>query len=260
MSNPRARPSITASWFSSAVPRRSRLSREERAPWPASLAVSLALHLGVLALLIVRFVGLGGAPLNHPPPMAQIELVVQNTPTVGAGARQRGQKPTPPPAPPAALKAPPPNPAPPAPAAEALATPPPAPATPAPRPAPATPAHEEPAVRLGEGGDPGTGLVRGPNVIPAGPDSKVHNKPPVYPEQAARRGEQGRVLLLAHVGADGSTIAVDVVESSGYDLLDRAAHDAVAKWRFRPAMADGQPVDSEMPVEINFDLNGRRAW
>lgn len=261
MSNLRARPSITASWFYSAAPRRSRLVCSGPVPRSARpFAVSLALHLGVLAFLIVRFVPLGGEARNRPPPMAQIELVVQNTPTVGDGPRQTGRKPAPPPRPPAATRTPPPNPAPPAPNAEALATPPPVPAAPAPKPAPAAPSHEEPAVRLGEGGDPGTGLVSGPQVIPAGPDSKVHNRPPAYPAQAARLREGGRVLIVVRVGTDGSPVAVDVVQSSGYEILDRAAHDAVVKWRFRPAMADGRPVESKIPLEFNFDLNSKRAW
>ena len=55
-------------------------------------------------------------------------------------------------------------------------------------------------------------------------------------------GEQGQVRLDVHVGADGGVIDVQMRESSGSPSLDRSAMQAVRKWRFRPAMVDGQPV------------------
>ncbi len=241
-----------------------------------AFAVSAGAHLFVLALLLLRIVPFGAPVKEARPPLAKVELVVQDTPTVGDGPREKPQKPAPPAAAPAAETAPdakpaarPTPPLPPLPAADkqdqvtlpkteptaTAATE----ARPAPPSPPARPSHAAPAVRLGLGGDPGTGLVHGPNVIPAGPDSTVHNIPPAYPEAAAMLHEQGRVMLLVHVAPDGRAAAVDVVESSGYLLLDRAAHDAVAKWRFRPAMAGDAPVASEMPIEINFDLENKRA-
>ena len=241
-----------------------------------AFAVSAGIHLFVLALLLLRIVPFGAAVKEAEPPLAKVELVVQDTPTVGSGPREKAEKPAPNPAPkaaPTAKEAPnakaaakPTPPLPPLPEAnkpdqvllpkteQTAAT------APAAQPAPpAPPSHAAPAIRLGLGGDPGTGIVTGPDVIPAGPDSTVHNIPPAYPEAAAMLHEQGRVVLLVHVAPDGSTAAVDVVRSSGYLLLDRAAHDAVAKWRFRPAMAGGAPVASEMPIEINFDLESKRV-
>ncbi len=241
-----------------------------------AFAVSAGAHLFVLALLLLRIVPFGTPVKEAEPPLAKVELVVQDTPTVGDGRREKPQEPAPTPAAPTAEATPdakaaaqPTPPLPPLPEADkpdqvtlpktektAAAA---AQARPAPPTPPARPSHAAPAVRLGLGGDPGTGLVTGPNVIPAGPDSTVHNIPPAYPEAAAMLHEQGRVMLLVHVAPDGSTAAVDVVESSGYLLLDRAAHDAVAKWRFRPATSNGAPVASEMPIEINFDLESKRA-
>jgi protein TonB len=91
-------------------------------------------------------------------------------------------------------------------------------------------------------------------VIPAGPDSTVHNAPPVYPEEAARRNEQGTVHLLIHVGPDGSATAVDIVRSSGYPLLDDAARRAVLGWHFRPGTQGGVPVASVLPFNVHFEL------
>ncbi len=68
------------------------------------------------------------------------------------------------------------------------------------------------------------------------------NVAPAYPSSARRMGEQGRVKLDVHVGLDGAVIDVQVRESSGSAALDRSATEAVRKWRFRPAMVDGQPI------------------
>jgi periplasmic protein TonB len=68
------------------------------------------------------------------------------------------------------------------------------------------------------------------------------NAAPAYPSSARRMGEQGRVKLDVHVGVDGAVIDVQLRESSGSAALDRSATEAVRKWRFRPAMVDGQPV------------------
>ncbi len=97
--------------------------------------------------------------------------------------------------------------------------------------------------------------MQGIDVIPAGPDPKVHNREPVYPDEAARRGQQGTVLLRIQVTPEGLAAAVDVERSSGYPLLDRAARSAVETWRFVPAVENGQPIPSTMTLRIAFELN-----
>lgn len=47
---------------------------------------------------------------------------------------------------------------------------------------------------------------------------------------------------------------VSVASSSGHDLLDDAAVEAVNHWHFVPAKRGGQPVDSWVNVPINFNL------
>jgi periplasmic protein TonB len=76
---------------------------------------------------------------------------------------------------------------------------------------------------------------------------------PSYPSEALRNGDSGTVLLRVHVGPDGVPYAVDLVRSSRSRALDRAANDAVRRWRFRPAMRDGQPVAGEVEVPISFN-------
>jgi protein TonB len=77
---------------------------------------------------------------------------------------------------------------------------------------------------------------------------------PRYPREAQRRGETGTVLLRVHVGPDGTPYSVDLVQGSGSRTLDRAASDAVRRWRFRPAVRDGQAVAGEVQVPVTFDL------
>jgi protein TonB len=112
-----------------------------------------------------------------------------------------------------------------------------------------------PRVNLGGNDSLSNVLVEGDQVIPAGPDPKVHNREPIYPDEAVRRGQQGIVVLLIQVSPEGLPSAVDVARSSGFNLLDRAAREAVQTWRFVPAVRDGQPVPSNMSLRVNFQLD-----
>jgi protein TonB len=76
---------------------------------------------------------------------------------------------------------------------------------------------------------------------------------PKYPAQALRNGERGTVMVSVEIGADGVPTDVGVAKSSGSRHLDRAAVDAVRRWRFRPAMADGRPTTGQVQVPISFE-------
>jgi protein TonB len=82
----------------------------------------------------------------------------------------------------------------------------------------------------------------------------VRSPAPRYPREAQRRGESGTVLVRVHVGADGEPTGVDLVEGSGSRSLDRAAVDAVGRWRFDPAIQGGRPVAGVIQVPITFNL------
>jgi len=93
------------------------------------------------------------------------------------------------------------------------------------------------------------------SVIPPRPLAGMqNNRAPVYPEIARRRGEQGRVMLRVDVSASGAPVAVQVVGTSGYPVLDAAAESAVRGWRFVPATEAGRPVAAAAEVPINFQL------
>jgi protein TonB len=80
----------------------------------------------------------------------------------------------------------------------------------------------------------------------------ISSPPPQYPREALRSGESGTVLLRVRVAPDGSPVDVELVESSHSRILDRAATEAVRRWRFRPALRDGQPVEGVVQVPIAF--------
>jgi periplasmic protein TonB len=75
---------------------------------------------------------------------------------------------------------------------------------------------------------------------------------PRYPTRALRRGEQGVVNVRASIGPDGVPTSVSLVSGSGSRDLDRAALDAVRRWRFRPAVEDGRPTVGTVVVPIEF--------
>lgn len=77
--------------------------------------------------------------------------------------------------------------------------------------------------------------------------------PPEYPAGAQRRGETGSVVVRADIDATGYPNNIVVVQRSGSRDLDRAASDAVRRWRFTPAIANGQPVPGS--IEVPFDFN-----
>ena len=110
-----------------------------------------------------------------------------------------------------------------------------------------------PRIDLSGTDSPSDALSEGDQVIPAAANAVFHNRPPEYPEEAARRGERGTVVVVIHVSRAGRTEGVDVALSSGYALLDRATREAVATWRFLPAMKGGRPVASDMLMRFIFD-------
>jgi len=61
----------------------------------------------------------------------------------------------------------------------------------------------------------------------------ISNRPPSYPMKARVMGWEGMVVLLADVDSNGRVTNVEVLASSGYDVLDSAAVKAVEKWRFK---------------------------
>lgn len=83
----------------------------------------------------------------------------------------------------------------------------------------------------------------------------AENPLPVYPQLARRNGWRGQVLLQVSVTSDGKVKHLDVQQSSGFRILDRAALRAVKDWRFYPARRAGRSVVSEVLVPVEFHLS-----
>ena len=80
----------------------------------------------------------------------------------------------------------------------------------------------------------------------------IHQVAPLYPAQARRDRVQGTVVLQAVIGKDGSVLNVHALR--GNPILIQAAVDAVKQWRFKPYTLNGEPVESETQVNVNFTL------
>ena len=81
-----------------------------------------------------------------------------------------------------------------------------------------------------------------------------HNKPPLYPRLARKRGLEGTVLLDVRVSSSGKVDSVRLGQSSGFSLLDKSAIKAVKKWLFHPAKIHGDPVAMNVRIPVRFDL------
>lgn len=75
---------------------------------------------------------------------------------------------------------------------------------------------------------------------------------PVYPPHARQMRLQGPVQLQANIGKDGSIVGVR--QTSGDLVLGRAAMDAVRQWKYRPYYLNGEPVEVQTQITVNFKL------
>ncbi|HEY4764576.1 MAG TPA: TonB family protein [Candidatus Sulfotelmatobacter sp.] len=74
---------------------------------------------------------------------------------------------------------------------------------------------------------------------------------PAYPLQLMRENVGGTVILYAVIHADGTVGNVRVLRSVD-QRLDRFASQAIAQWKFQPAMKNGSPVEVEATFQIPF--------
>jgi protein TonB len=76
---------------------------------------------------------------------------------------------------------------------------------------------------------------------------------PVYPPLARAMGMEGTVVLQATISKTGTIENLRVV--SGPELLRKAAMDAVSRWRYRPYLLNGEPVEVETTINVNFTMH-----
>jgi periplasmic protein TonB len=77
---------------------------------------------------------------------------------------------------------------------------------------------------------------------------------PTYPPLARQARIQGTVVLQAQISKDGSIQNLQLV--SGHPMLAPAAIEAVKQWKYKPYLLNGEPVEVETQVQVNFTLAG----
>lgn len=86
---------------------------------------------------------------------------------------------------------------------------------------------------------------RGPEVLSGGL---------IYPESARNRNIEGKTVVSILIGSDGIVRDAHILESDPPGVFDQAVLQAVANWRFKPAVYGGEPVSVWAKVPISFTL------
>jgi periplasmic protein TonB len=75
---------------------------------------------------------------------------------------------------------------------------------------------------------------------------------PQYPQMARLARIEGRVILQATIGKDGTVQNLHLI--SGHPMLVQAAIDAVKQWLYKPYYLNGEPVEVDTTINVNFTL------
>jgi len=75
---------------------------------------------------------------------------------------------------------------------------------------------------------------------------------PSYPQNALRMHIEGTVELLATISKEGNIAQIKVL--TGDPQLARAASDAVKQWKYKPYLLNGEPLEIQTQVTVNFKL------
>jgi protein TonB len=100
---------------------------------------------------------------------------------------------------------------------------------------------------------PAPSVVHHPPVSRMMEGNLIHRVEPRYPPLAIQAHIQGQVVLQAMISRLGMIENLQLV--SGHPLLAQAAIDAVSQWRYRPYVLNGEPVDVQTQVTVNFILS-----
>jgi TonB family protein len=79
--------------------------------------------------------------------------------------------------------------------------------------------------------------------------SKVN---PMYPPDARDQRIQGVVLLQATIDKEGNVASLQLI--TGHPLLAPAAIEAVKQWKYRPYLLNGNPLEVNTQIQVNFTL------
>lgn len=79
---------------------------------------------------------------------------------------------------------------------------------------------------------------------------------PPYPAGEQRAGAEGSVTVRIVIGTDGRVKSVTKLRAASDDFFRATERQALRHWRFKPAMVDGEPVESTQNVTVHFQLMG----
>jgi protein TonB len=101
-------------------------------------------------------------------------------------------------------------------------------------------------------------LARGPGLGAAASDADIVplvRIEPRYPDRALSRGTEGWVLLEFTITPAGTVRDITVVDSEPSGIFDRAAKRAVLRWKYKPKVVDGVPVErTGVQVVLTFEI------
>lgn len=128
-----------------------------------------------------------------------------------------------------------------------------------PAPAASTPASSRvaaPAASAAAGAGTSTGSTASASNIelPSSDADYLRNPKPIYPALSKRLNEQGTVIYGVLIGTDGRPVSAQLVQSSGFDRLDKAAYEAVMQWRYVPGKRQGKPEAMTFNVPVKWAL------
>ncbi len=127
---------------------------------------------------------------------------------------------------------------------------------PAPAPAPSAPAEPVAAAPVAQAPATAAPAASTPVTAARFDAAYLNNPSPAYPMLSRRLREEGQVMLRVLVAPDGRPSRIELRTSSGSERLDRAAEDAVGRWRFVPARRGDTEVEAWVLVPIVFKLKG----
>jgi TonB family protein len=118
---------------------------------------------------------------------------------------------------------------------------------------PPRPVTEQPVVQSAASNAPTVNASEKVSLSPETAQAVIRPVNPDYPLLARQMKVQGSVILEALIGRDGSIQDLRVI--SGPAILAAAAREAVRQWRFKPYLQDGQAVDTQARIVVNFTIS-----
>lgn len=78
---------------------------------------------------------------------------------------------------------------------------------------------------------------------------------PIYPYRAKRLGIEGYVTIRFLVNSRGKTDLLEIIKSVPPGQFESSVEKSVARWNFKPAIKNGNPVETWVETTIEFKLN-----